>query len=87
MQALRVLIIDEDGVMVAQCLEHDIVAQADDIETLQRRFADTLFMEAQDGLERIAPAPAYYGKLWETARTVGHAQAQEGQDIDFRCAA
>ena len=63
---------------VAQCLEHDIGAQAPDIDTLNVRLGVVLNAELNESLERhgkpfagIDPAPARFHLMWERrARSV-----------------
>lgn len=63
---LRILVREEEGALVAQCLEHDICVQAPDMETLQHRFEATLIAEeANGGLDHIPPAPAEFHALWD----------------------
>lgn len=69
---VRVIMFQEGEAWVAQCLEHDIAAQADDLDELHMRFALTLRMELRTSLERsgrpfggIEPAPRHFHELWE----------------------
>ena len=69
---LRVLISNEGGVFVAQCLEHDVCVQGPDLATAQRRFEETLACEMADGhFDTIEPAPQEIQALWDDARTLG----------------
>jgi hypothetical protein len=65
---LRVIVFPEDGLYVAQCLEHDIVAQAPDIEDALERLELTIeaerAMRGTNDLSQISPAPGYYQELW-----------------------
>ena len=70
--AIRVVVIREDGQFVAQCLEYDIAAQADDLEILQVRLAMTLRAEqaARNGsgsspFPGLKPAPPHFHSLWD----------------------
>ena len=74
-EALRVLIIHTEDAFVAQCLEHDICVQADDLDTLQKRFETVLHCELQErgSLEDIEPAPAEFFTKWDGARELGGA--------------
>jgi len=70
-QIVRILVSKEEGVLVAQCLEHDISVQAPDFETLQKRFTATIQAEAECGdLEDIPAAPALYFDLWDRAEAL-----------------
>lgn len=71
---LRILIIKEGDMLVGQCLEHDICAQASSLGELQRRM-DVLF-DAEARLGRnttgqdfghIGPAPQEFHDMWESA--------------------
>jgi len=66
---VRVVVFEEGDSYVAQCLEHDIAAQAGDIESVLDRLELTieaeLAMRGQQDLRGISPAPAYYRDLWD----------------------
>ncbi len=68
---LRVLIIKEDDLLVAQCLEHDIAVQASNIDDLQRRFEDAIVLENGMGsLDGIPPAPEDFHEKWDLAEAM-----------------
>lgn len=67
----RVVVFNDEGTFVAQCLEHDICAFAPDLETLRGRFLDVFYIEANmginDGTEPfsgIDPAPQKFQNMW-----------------------
>lgn len=69
---LRIVVFQDDGLWVAQCLEHDIGAQAADVDTLMARLEVTIKAEARESMERggkpfagIAPAPDRFHKMWD----------------------
>lgn len=69
---LRVLLFKEDGWWVAQCLEHDIAAQAKTLAAvefeIQRLIVLQLFASAHEGARPIAeipPAPERFHRLYE----------------------
>ncbi len=69
---LRVVIFQEGGRWVAQCLEYDIGAQAASMDKLHERLVVALEAERQESMARngkpfagIAPAPEYFHRLWE----------------------
>lgn|SRR4051812_25985735 len=69
---LRILMFQDNGTWVAQCLEFDIGAQADDIDTLNDRLVVTLKAELKESIERtgkpfegIEPAPERFQIMWE----------------------
>lgn len=69
---LRAVIFRDGGAWAAQCLEHDIGAQAPDLDTLQLRLSVAIEIELHESLERhgepfggIAPAPDHYHRMWD----------------------
>ncbi len=69
---IRVVVFQDDGVWVAQCLEYDIGAQAGDIDTLNERLNVALKAELKESIERgkepfagIDPAPQRFHTMWE----------------------
>ena len=88
---LRVVVFQEDGFWVAQCLEHDIGAQAPSLDELQKRFELTVKAEIMRTLEAtgaplrgIDPAPRYFHDLWDRCRdslkTAGRAEVSVEDD-------
>ena len=68
----RVIVFQDGGSWVAQCLEYDIGAQARDLEELQDRFELAFNLELKKSIEKngapfagIAPAPQYVQDMWE----------------------
>ena len=71
-QELRVVVFQEDGYWVAQCIEYDIGAQGKTFRDMAMHFALTLGLDLDESLNRhgepfagIDPAPAYFEKMWE----------------------
>ncbi len=69
---LRVIVFQDDGLWVAQCLEHDIGAQATDVDTLMARFEVVMKAECKTSIENgtmllagIPPAPERFQNMWE----------------------
>lgn len=69
---LRVVIFKDGALWVAQCLEHDIGAQAPDLDTLHDRFTVAVMSELRESLARhsaplagIDPAPKRFHQMWE----------------------
>jgi hypothetical protein len=69
---IRAIVFQDNGVWVAQCLEHDIGAQADDLDTLAERLEIALKIELKESMEQhrepfhgIAPAPDRFFRMWE----------------------
>jgi hypothetical protein len=79
---LNVLVLRESAgdkaYWVAQCLEYDIVAQAETIQDLQCKFvhllATNIILGLQRGIEPLSnlkPAPQFYWQQYEKGRNVG----------------
>ena len=73
-QALRVLLLCDEGTWTAQCLEHDVAAQGKTIDRAVSELQRTLVAEVclctsqgARGLERIARAPRYYWRKYHEA--------------------
>ena len=68
---MRIVVYQENGKWVAQCLEYDIRAQADTIEKLQSYIDIAISNTLGDSRERhgkidhIDPAPDHFHQLWE----------------------
>lgn len=70
--SIRVIVFQDGELWVAQCLEYDIGAQADDIDTLNDRLMVVLKAEFKESMERhkepfagIDPAPKRFQLMWE----------------------
>lgn len=71
-EPLRVVVYEDSGSLVAQCLEFDIRARAEDEEALRARFSALLALEADISTELngspfagIDPAPKEFHDLWD----------------------
>jgi hypothetical protein len=71
-KTIRVIVFQDNGMWVAQCLEHDIGAQAEDIDTLSARLEVVLRAEFNASMEKhgkpfvgIDPAPERFQLMWE----------------------
>ncbi len=69
---IRVIMFEEAGQWVAQCLEYDIAAQAPNLDSLNDRLEVTLKAELAESIERhgspfagINPAPERYQRMWD----------------------
>ena len=60
---LRFIIFQEADQWVGQCLEHDIGAQAEDMDTLLDYLE--VAIQAESPLDKIEPAPRYFHELWD----------------------
>ena len=74
---IRVVVLKEGDVWVAQCLEYDIGAQAGDMDTLWSRLNTVLAAERLESASRdlsafegIPAAPDFYHGLWDKATLV-----------------
>ena len=65
-ETLRIVILREDGVLVAQCLEYDICTQAKDLDTLKDRMNCLIDLELAEG-QPIDQAPKRFHKMWDQA--------------------
>ncbi|MGR4000361.1 MAG: hypothetical protein OD811_01005 [Alphaproteobacteria bacterium] len=72
---LRVIILQEDGYWIAQCLEYDIVAQSKSPEKLRNAFGLALAAHVavrlhhnQELFEGVPEAPRKYWELFESAQ-------------------
>ena len=71
-QELRVVVFQEEGYWIAQCIEYDIGAQGKTYRDMAEHFALALTLELGESTNRhgepfagIDPAPAYFQRLWE----------------------
>jgi hypothetical protein len=71
-ETIRVIVFHDNGMWVAQCLEHDIGAQAADIDTLNARLEVVLRSEFNASMEKhgkpfegIEPAPERFQLMWK----------------------
>jgi hypothetical protein len=69
---IRVIMFQDSGMWVAQCLEYDIGVQAEDLDTLSDRLKVVLKAEFKESVERhgkpfagIDPAPERFQLMWE----------------------
>jgi hypothetical protein len=81
---IRVIVFMDGDQWVAQCLEHDICAQAADLEELRSRIGATIEAEAEYSkrngkkpFEGIEPAPKHYHEMWERRSDFSSASAGE----------
>lgn len=67
-QTLRILILQGEDCVVAQCLEYDVCTQAPDEDTLRARMDCLLNIEIKASEESGQPldqAPAEFHKMWD----------------------
>lgn len=80
-EKIRVVLIEEGGAWVAQCLEVDVRVQASDLDDVAGRLEVALRLEseAHDGdFSKIGPAPQYFQEMW--GRTAGSFQPRSVAD-------
>ncbi|QBR71696.1 hypothetical protein CU048_10860 [Beijerinckiaceae bacterium] len=71
LQSVRVVILNDGGQWIAQCLEHDICAMANNLDTLQSRLEVAIEAELElcksEGrdLSSLPQAPAHFFTLWD----------------------
>ena len=92
---IRVVMFEEAGQWVAQCLEYDIAAQGPDLDSLNERLDVILKAELRESLARhgtpfagIGPAPDRYQRMWDrrvrSLDVTTNAKAREGAPtLDF----
>lgn len=67
-ESIRVVVVREGDLWVAQCLEYDICVQADDLKDISGRLDVALRLESEvreGDLSQIGHAPQYFQDLWE----------------------
>lgn len=74
--SIRIVVYRDGQAWVAQCLEHDIGAQAESPSDLRNRLDEVLWLEATVSRERmgkafegISPAPDHFFKMWDDCET------------------
>jgi hypothetical protein len=63
MQPIRIVAFKEGDFWIAQCLEVDVSAQANDLDTLSSRIEVAL--EAEKPLDKLPKAPARFFEMWD----------------------
>lgn len=79
-EKVRVIISNEGGVWVAQCLEYDICVQADDLNEIPARFEVAMRIESdlhKGNLASIGKAPKHFFDQWER-RAGAYTPANDG---------
>lgn len=64
---LHILVYEEDGIFVAQCLEFDICTQAPDRASLKERIEALIECEMQlmeESGQQVDPAPERFHTMW-----------------------
>jgi hypothetical protein len=64
---IRIVVFQDQGQWVAQCLEHDVCVQAPRIDQIPPRMEVALELEFEArALDDLPPAPDQFFKMWET---------------------
>jgi hypothetical protein len=79
----RVICFQENGLFVAQGLEHDICVQAESLEELFGRFEVAVKLESDEsgGLNHIDAAPSHFHAKWE--RRSADLKPRNDNDADY----
>jgi hypothetical protein len=93
-EMLRVLVFQEGGDWVAQCLEYDICTHAQDEESLSKRFSALLEVEYNISMREcgkpfagIEPAPEEYQAMWPKADDGSFIETPAGSvELKKKCA-
>lgn len=80
---MRVVIFKESGVLVGQCLDHDICTSARDLDELRSRLGGLVEIEMAEVGTSIPPAPKMFHDMWENA---GLGERQELLGPEFEAA-
>jgi hypothetical protein len=88
--SIRVIAFQECDQWVAQCLEHDICAQAPDLDTLYARFEATLLAEdaalkevGKSGIDALPRAPEHFFRLWDKRSDFNRSGAADGTPYEL----
>ena len=89
-ETVRVIVFQDNGMWVAQCLEYDIGTQADDIDTLNARLEVVLRAELNESMQRhgkpfagIEAAPERFQLMWgHRTRSVDLSLSRPGERGD-----
>lgn len=85
---IRVIVFQDDDLWLAQGIEHDICVQAETLPAVFARFELAVNAEAKEGgLDRIAPAPDAFHKMWERRASKAGPPSSDGESIEFGLAA
>ena len=86
---IRVVVFQDDNLWVAQCLEHDIGAQAANVDALLTRLEVALKAEFKESMERhgkpfagIDPAPERFHRMWDRRASVEFTLARLDDRLD-----
>ena len=87
---MRVVIYKDEGLWIAQALEHDICAQAEDLKTVRTRLQLTAHAERQHAeangkkpFDGIDPAPKHFHDMWDQASAFNDATSKDDDGIEM----
>lgn len=80
-RTIRIVTFKEGEIWVAQCLEHDVCAQAADLDSVRARIEAAL--EAEAPLEALPEAPAHFFELWERKSDFNKSGKSNGVDYEM----
>lgn len=88
-ELIRVLLFKEDGLWVAQGLEHDICVQGKTLEDVQTYFEVAIRLEDEEegGVKRIPEAPRYFQERWEQRAGTYNPKSAKADTIEYGLAA
>jgi hypothetical protein len=87
---VRVIAFQECDQWVAQCLEHDVCAQAPDLDTLYARVEATLLAEdaalreaGKGGIDALPAAPDHFFRMWDKRSDFNRSGAADGVQYEL----
>lgn len=82
MSTIRIVTFKEGEIWVAQCLEHDVCAQAADLDTVRGRIE--MALQAESPLDNLPQAPAHFFELWD--RKSGFQKVGKSDGVEYEMA-
>ena len=80
-KTIRIVAFKEGDAWVAQCLEHDVCAQAGDLDTVRARIE--VAIEAESPLDKLPKAPAHFFELWERKSDFNMSGRSDGVEYEM----
>ena len=81
MKTIRIIAFKEGEIWVAQCLEHDVSAQAADLDTVRARIE--VAIQAESPLDQLPQAPAHFFELWDRKSDFNKSGNSNGVDYEM----
>jgi len=78
---IRIVAFKEGDIWVAQCLEHDVCAQASDLDTVRARIE--VAIHAEDNLMDLPKAPDRFFALWDQKSDFQRSGQSAGVDYEM----